>query len=81
MEDLQIDELHEVDQKVALKRLRAQLTAVQKGELKIVCMNVEVPVVEITDTPDEYRKYATTGLQTWTFVTEPAAGQNRFRKQ
>ena len=68
-----------MDQKLTLKRIRAALATVQKGDRVITEMTVEVPVVDITEDGDE--AWAATGVETWTFVTEPATGQVRFRKQ
>ncbi len=68
-------------QEEALKWLRAQLTAVQKGEQVIVACNVEVRILEITGEQDIARKWATTGVEAYSFTTEPTAGQVRFTKQ
>ena len=70
-----------MDQKKAVKRIRAALAAVQKGDRVITGLTVDVPVVDITEEDAEVQAYAATGVETWTFVTEPADGQVRFRKQ
>jgi len=64
-----------------LKRIRAQLTAVQKGERVIVNYSVDVSVVEITQDGDDARQWATTDVETWSFTTEPSTGRVRFNKQ
>ena len=70
-----------MDQKKAVRRIRAALALVQKEERVITGLTVDVPVVDITEDGDEAHSYAAMGVETWTFTTEPAGGQVRFKKQ